>query len=57
MIPSTQQGMGIPRRMRNTTDAGHSQIDEYGDATNIATLAAMNDGLTALKNEDMQVDP
>ena len=25
-----------------------------GDATNIATLAAMNDGLTALKNEDMQ---
>ena len=25
-----------------------------GDATNIATLTAMNDGLTALKNEDMQ---
>ena len=25
-----------------------------GDATNIATLAAMNDGLTALQNEDMQ---
>ena len=25
-----------------------------GDATNIATLVAMNDGLTALKNEDMQ---
>ena len=25
-----------------------------GDATNVATLAAMNDGLTALQNQDMQ---